>query len=71
MSDAQAAKVERLDLLSVPEAAKLLGKSDHCIYKWIRKGKIRALRIGELGNFMIPRKDLMDALEYKPEQAQE
>ena len=65
------AKVEKLDLMSVAEAAELLGKCEATIIHWIRRGKIKALRVGKLGDFMIPREDLMKSLEYKPVEAKQ
>jgi len=40
--------------ISIPELAKLLGISRIAVYKKVRKGQIRAVKIGR--NFAIPKK---------------
>lgn len=42
--------------LSIPEAAKLLGVSRIAVYKKVKKGQIKAAKIGR--NFAIPRETL-------------
>jgi len=46
--------------LTIPEAARIVGISRIAVYKRVKKGKIKALRIGR--NYAIPKKVLMDIL---------
>ena len=46
------------DFLSVPEFAKVLGISRIAVYKRIKKGQIKAVKIGK--NYAIPMKYLTD-----------
>jgi excisionase family DNA binding protein len=52
--------------MTVQEAAAFLGKHEETVRRWIRQGKIRAERVGELGNFMIHRDDLTAAMSFAP-----
>lgn len=63
----------KMDLLTVSQAAELLGKSMQTIRDWITSGKIPAIQAGEFGKFLIEREKLLKAIEYKPaaKQAQE
>lgn len=44
------------DILTVPDAAKELGKPKMTLYRWIDAGKITCVRLG--GVLFIPRKEL-------------
>ena len=49
--------------LSTVELAKILGISRIAVYKKIKKGEIKAIRVGR--NFIIDRKDLAGVLDKK------
>jgi len=53
-----AAKVEIKtdDLLSVPQAAKILNRPKITLYRWIEKEKITAIQLGDV--LFIPRKEV-------------
>jgi excisionase family DNA binding protein len=55
--------VNKKRFLSVPELAKLLGLSRIAVYKRIKKGQIKAARVGR--NFLIEKKDLIGILDEK------
>lgn len=40
------AKISSEDVLSVPAAAKELGKAKMTLYRWIRKGQLLVIRLG-------------------------
>ncbi len=44
------------DLLTVPDAARLLGKPKMTLYRWAKKGKVIAVRFG--GISFIPRSEV-------------
>lgn len=44
------------DLVTVPQAAKLLGKPKMTLYRWIKSGKVIALQFG--GISFIPKSEL-------------
>ena len=44
------------DLMSVPQAAKKLGRPKITLYRWIEKGKITAIELG--GFLFIPQKEV-------------
>jgi excisionase family DNA binding protein len=46
--------------LTIPQAAGILGISRTAVYKKVKKGRIRAVRIGR--NFAIPKKVIINAL---------
>jgi len=46
--------MEKQEYLTIPELAKILGISRIAVYKKVRKGEIRATRIGR--NYAIPKK---------------
>jgi len=48
------------EYLSIPELAKILGISRIAIYKKVKKGEIKAIKIGR--SYAIPRKYLEDIL---------
>jgi len=47
------------EYLSIPEAAKMLGVSRIAVYKKVKNGQIKAIRVGR--NYAIPRKDILGA----------
>lgn len=53
-------------LLTVPDAAQLLGKHPNTIRRWIYAGLLPAKKVGKYGRFMIRKSDLEDAVEYQP-----
>ena len=53
-------------LLTLPEAAALVGKHPQTIRRWIYSGHVPAKKVGKYGRFIIREQDLMDALEYDP-----
>ena len=44
------------DLLSVPQAAKILGRPKITLYRWIEKGKLIAIELG--GVLFVPTKEV-------------
>lgn len=54
--------------ITTPELAKMLGVSRIAVYKRIKSGKIKALRIGR--NFVIDKKDLGDILGKELKQSE-
>ncbi len=44
------------DLLSVPEAARILQRPKITLYRWIKKGKLTAIELG--GVLFIPKKEV-------------
>ena len=61
-------KTEGDQLLTVPEAAEIAGTHAQTIRRWIYGGHLKAQKGGgKYGRFRILRADLMDALEYDPE----
>lgn len=49
------------NLLTVPEAAKLLRVSEHTIYLWLRSGKLKSVRPGR--KWLIPEDAVRELLE--------
>lgn len=46
------------EFLSTVEAAKILGLSRVTLFKWIKSGEIKAVKVGR--NYIIPRSEIMD-----------
>lgn len=46
--------------ITIPELAKILGLSRIAVYKKVRKGEIKAIKVGR--NFAIPQKYMLDIL---------
>ena len=46
------------EFLSTVEAAKILGLSRVTLFKWIKSGQIKAVKVGR--NYIIPRGEIMD-----------
>jgi len=44
------------DLMSVPQAAKALGRPKITLYRWIERGKIIAIKLGDV--LFIPKKEV-------------
>jgi len=44
------------DLLTVPQAAKLLGKPKMTLYRWVKNGKVIAVRFG--GILFVPMSEI-------------
>ncbi|MBL7142554.1 MAG: helix-turn-helix domain-containing protein [Candidatus Pacebacteria bacterium] len=53
--------MENKDFISTTELAKILGISHVAVYKKIKSGKIKAMKIGR--NFVIDKKELSEVLE--------
>lgn len=51
-------KTENKEYLSTSELASILGLSRDTIVKWCQQGKIKAIRIGKRGKYLIPKKIL-------------
>lgn len=54
------------DMLTVSEAAELLGRHPHTIRKLIKSGVVPAKQLGKNGMFLVSKAALLDALEYDP-----
>jgi excisionase family DNA binding protein len=52
--------MEENDYLTIPQLAEILGVSRIAIYKKVKKGQIKAIRIGR--NFAIPKKYISEIL---------
>ena len=48
--------------LSVPQVAQRFNMTNHAVYRWIREGVIRAVKIGPNGDWRISERDLDEAL---------
>jgi len=56
------------ELLTVPEAAVLVGRDPHTIRRWIYNGFLKAQKgRGKYGRFRIQKSDLLKAVQYEPE----
>jgi len=54
------------DLLSIQEAAEMLGVHPETLRRWDRSGKLKAIKIGERGDRRFSRSDILKLLnEYK------
>lgn len=53
-------------VLTVPEVAELLDANPRTVREWCRTGKLKAMRAGKRGKFMIRREDL-ESLNWRPE----
>ena len=49
-------RIKTDDLMSVPQAARVLGKPKLTLYRWIAKGKITAIELGDV--LFIPTKEV-------------
>ncbi len=52
--------MEKNEYITIPQLAKILGISRIAVYKKVKKGEIKAIRIGR--NFAIPKKYIADIL---------
>lgn len=52
--------MEKSKYMTIPELAKILGITRIAVYKKVKKGQIRAIRIGK--SYAIPRKYIADIL---------
>jgi len=52
--------MEKNGYITIPQLAKILGISRIAVYKKVKKGEIKAIRIGR--NFAIPKKYIADIL---------
>lgn len=52
--------MKRNEYITIPQLAKVLGLSRIAVYKKVKKGQIKAIRIGR--NFAIPKKYIADIL---------
>ena len=52
--------MEKNKYITIPQLAKILGISRIAVYKKVKKGEIKAIRIGR--NFAIPKKYIVDIL---------
>jgi len=48
------------EFYSTIEAAKILRLSRIAVFRWVKNGKLKAIRVGR--NYIIPHKDLLEAL---------
>lgn len=60
-----------LEVLTVAQVAKLLHKHADTVIKWIKSGKLPASRVGERGQFMIAKSDVIEAIGYNPDSGKE
>lgn len=57
---------EQSDLLSIQEAAEMLGVHPETLRRWDRSGKLKAIKIGERGDRRFAKTDILKLLnEYK------
>lgn len=52
--------MKKSEYVTIPQLAKILGLSRVAVYKKVKKGQIRAVRIGR--NYAIPKKYIMNIL---------
>jgi len=52
--------MERSEYITIPELAKILGLTRIAVYKRVKKGQIKAIKIGR--NYAIPKKYISDIL---------
>ena len=58
MTERSTAATEGRVKLNVAQAAELLDAHPETVRKWIRRGKVPAYRIGELGDYILYKDDL-------------
>ena len=51
------------ELLTVDEAARALRQSRVSVYRWVKRGELRAFRLGQVGPLRIPTDSLEDFLQ--------
>lgn len=51
---------KRPDYITIPQLARILGISRIAVYKKVKKGKIKAIRIGK--NYLVPKKYVLTIL---------
>lgn len=52
---------------TISEVAEMLQKHPQTIRYWIKNKKLRAMKVGEHGQYMIKSEDLEEALDFKPD----
>lgn len=50
---------------TISEAAEMFGVTRETVYRWVRKGHIKAIQMGKRGKYMIPRESIDAMLENK------
>ncbi|MCD6228857.1 MAG: helix-turn-helix domain-containing protein [Candidatus Omnitrophica bacterium] len=53
-------KIEKSEYITIPQLARILGISRIAVYKKVRKGQIKAMRVGKI--YLIPRVSVSNIL---------